>query len=149
MAADSTDPRPPVSGRGYRRQTVGFVAGGILLVIFLGCMSIAIGNRTPDGVVLESGTLVQKGEASVPAGTQLDVYYPIPYAHPPNLELGDYGEECQLVEQHEDHFRIHNTHPLSHSVKWTARGVRAAEPAPATAPEPPAEPPPPEPVHAR
>jgi hypothetical protein len=148
VALESIQPQSGDPARVRRRRTVGLVACGVLLFIFLGCMSIAIGNRTPDGVVLESGTLVQKGEAVVPSSTELDIYYPIPYARPPNLELDTDFEDGVLVAQQEDHFRVRNTHAFRRSVKWTARGIRATEPAPVAAPEPPG-PPPPEPVHAQ
>jgi hypothetical protein len=125
------------------RRKAGVAAGVVLVLIFLGCMSIAIGNRTPEGTVLEDGTLVQNGEATVPPGCEQDVYYPIPYARPPHLDVSSSFDECVLVEQREDHFRVKNVdHTFSHSVTWKARGMRCLPSPCAPASEPPLAPPP-------
>ena len=95
-----------------------WIAGCVVFVaICLGCMSI--GGRT-EIVNRDDRASSQTGKANVPGGQQLDVYYPVPYATPPNLEIAD---EFVIVEQKADHFRVKNTSTFSRTVNWTARGV--------------------------
>jgi hypothetical protein len=121
-------------------REVGLLATGLVVLIFLGCMSLSFGERSAEAPAPDCGPLVQKGEVTVPAGTEQDVYYPIPFASPPNLTIRDMIEECVVVDQKPDHFRIRNERKLGVSVcghvavQWTARGLRAsANPAPASA----------------
>jgi hypothetical protein len=97
-----------------------------MVLIFLSCMSFSIGDRSAES---PPGTnpLVQEGEVTVLPGTEQDVYYPIPYASPPNLTIKDFAKECEIVAQEPDHFRIANangTHGGFFEVKWKARGLR-------------------------
>jgi hypothetical protein len=134
------------------------VAGGtsaaVTALIFLGCMSISLGggSTTCESHNAED-VLAQEGETTVPAHGQRVVYYPVPYASPPNLELKSCWSswhECALVEQRPDLFRVHNPGAFSCTVSWTARGVRGAPPAvtvpPSGEPSAPALPPEPTPV---
>jgi hypothetical protein len=122
----------------------------MIALIFLGCMSFSFGGHydvPPDGEVL-----TQKGQVTVKGGCEQDVYYPVPYASPPNLDANDTFDHAELLEQRADHFRVRNTSALAICVNWKARGVRclgtpAVAPVPAPAPAPAAtDPPPPEPV---
>src|SRR5262249_4362379 len=68
---------------------VGALAGGMILSIFLGCMSLSIGEKTYKSGCAEvtaDNILVQTGETHLKSCGELDVFYPIPYAHTPNLE---------------------------------------------------------------
>jgi hypothetical protein len=105
-----------------------------MVLIFLGCMSFSIGERcveSPPGTT----PLVQEGEVRVQLGTEQDVYYPIPYASPPNLTIDDLMNECMIVSQEADHFRIRNDGKAnmrwgSVPIKWKARGLKGpAKPA--------------------
>src|SRR6516165_1030845 len=75
------------------------VAGGVMLALDF-----------PGGGLGGGGdTLVQQGKAVVIRNQALEVYYPIPYASPPHLNLsGFFPGSCALVEQKPDHFKIEN-----------------------------------------
>ena len=125
-------------GRGVLSRPVGILAGSITLLIFLGCMSLSIGCRTePDS------TTCQEGKVSLRKGQELDVYYPIPYASPPNLEINWDADECEIIEQKADHFRIRCKRQCEATPHWKARGLKC--PPPGTTPTvivaPPAPPP--------
>ena len=118
--------RPVPNNSPAARRWIAASALAILLVIFLGCVSINIG--WPLG---ESGTedvLVQKGTLH-PSDFDQDVFYPIPYASPPNLTIDEpFHRDVLIVEQEADHFRVRYTKdkPLAiFGVEWTARGTRA------------------------
>src|SRR5262249_22617919 len=96
----------------------------------LGCMSFSIGCPWP-AATSSDGCLTQSGSVTIPPGAEQDVYFPIPYASPPNLALGDWPEGCVLIEQKADHFRIRNMHRGglgAAEVDWTAKGVRGPAP---------------------
>jgi hypothetical protein len=123
-------------------RLAGILSGVSLLALFLGCMSLSIGDRNNDADVLD-----QSGKVCLKRGEVQDVYYPIPYASPPNLEV-DWmdADACEILEQRADHFRIvmkAGTSPFG--VKWKARGVKAPVVVPAAASPcpPPTEAPPP------
>jgi hypothetical protein len=121
---------------------VGATAAALMLTIIMGCMSLQIGCKTgPDG------TICQEGKVSLEGHQELDVYYPVPYASPPNLEIeGDSGFD--IIEQKADHFRLRckvlhiggdgRTH-----WNWKARGPKCSPgAAPTVIVTPPAPPPP-------
>jgi hypothetical protein len=107
------------TNRAARLATCVFAA-----LMSMGCLSLNFGNwsRTSD----DPAVLTQSGSAKVSVGQVTDIYYPVAYATAPNLELEDHKYE--IVEQKADHFRIRNDHGTP-DVKWTARGVRAGQPA--------------------
>ena len=119
-------------------RKVGVLAAGLVVLIFLGCMSLSFGERAPEAAP-DCSPLVQKGEVTVPVGAEQDVYYPIPYASPPNLTIHEPFLDCVIVDQKPDHFRIRNERKGillggCPAVEWTARGLRAsANLAPVTA----------------
>ena len=113
------------------------------IVIILGCMSITIGGRTTVDTTSEDGMLIQEGETQVGAGAERDVFYPIPYASPPNLEIDSTFNHYQLIDQKEDHFRVRNTsNAFCLKCEWKARGLKGSasvapfHPAELTVPEP-------------
>jgi hypothetical protein len=100
-------------------------AAVVTLLIFLGCMSISIGEKTTE--IVNDGSFVQEGNVRLRAGAEQVIWYPIPYASPPNLQMDD--DDCVILEQREDHFRVGNTdHHFSSSTHWKARGVKATPP---------------------
>lgn len=120
---------------------VGATVAALLLAIFLGCMSLEIGNRTVETPHCEDGVLFQQGEAHVPGVSNRFVRYPIPYPRKPNLEISSTFDDCQIVEEHEDGFLLRNPSCFSVKVTWKARGLRFEPP-----PAPPPAPLPPEPI---
>lgn len=121
-----------------------FAAAAFVLTAFimLGCMSFSLGGRTYQthnyDTHCENGICSEEGKTCLKSGSVQDIYYPFPYAHTPNLEITNHHDECVIVEQKEDHFRLSNQGPHMIHVHWHARGVRVVAP---TAP-PPTGPPP-------
>ncbi len=126
-------------------------AGVLLCLVVLGCMSISFGGKNYCCTDPQE-PLEQKGELCLEAQGEIDVYYPLPYASPPNLTVDGPLHRAVILEQKPDHFRVAGSGKL----KWVARGVRASPPVvvpvapspppPALAGPPPAPvPPPPEP----
>ncbi len=150
-------PRPvrrtgrPGLGEVLLSRGVGVTAGGVTLLILLGCMSFSLGGKTYTREVhechSEDGLLVQEGEAHVKGRCEIDVYYPLPYGQPPNLEMSEESDEYVLVDQKPDHFRVRNPSCFRGKVCWRARGVRSLPggPVPAGPPVSPT-PLPPEPI---
>jgi len=97
----------------------------------LGCMSFTFGGHTDMVAPHEPAATAdlakeQTGNAQVAGGEEITVYYPIPYASPPNLVMRDPNAVCRVIEQKADCFRIRNTASLTagyNYVAWTARGV--------------------------
>jgi hypothetical protein len=117
------------------RRLAGIASALAWLAIILGCMSLSIGDRTvlPDDRL----SYAQEGSVRVEIGQELDVYYPVPYASPPNLEIKGPGSYT-IVDQQADHFRVRakvegNTIGWE-GFDWTARGVRVVLPPPAVQP---------------
>lgn len=125
-------------------------AGLLLCVVVLGCMSISFGGKN---VCCNDPQepFEQKGELCLEAQGEIDVYYPIPYASPPNLTVDGPLHSAVVFDQKPDHFRVAGNGKLT----WVARGVRAgptvvvpvlpSPPPPALAGPAPPLPPPPEP----
>jgi hypothetical protein len=116
-------------------RKVGVRLGALLILIFLGCMSLQIGGKTvvsPDESLLE-----QEGCLDINANEQT-VYYPIPYQCPPNLEIKADLTVYTLVEQRADRFIIRFSGLRVQKAGWKAKGVRASTlspPPPLTHPE--------------
>jgi hypothetical protein len=123
---------------------VGLTAASLMLAIFMGCMSLSmsIGCKTgPDG------TTCQEGKVSLREGQELEVYYPVSYASPPNLEISGESNDCEIIEQKADHFRIRYKGSFDATPHWKACGQKGPPPAAAptvivTPPSPPPVPPP-------
>jgi hypothetical protein len=152
MPAAGHSPRAPDLGACPRLATV--AAGVLLCLVVLGCMSISFGGKNVCcGDPQEP--LEQKGELCLEAQGEIDVYYPLPYASPPNLTVDAASHKVVVLEQKPDHFRAYG----AGKAKWVARGVRLGPtvvvngppalpppaPLPGPAPTPPPAPPPPEP----
>jgi len=146
--------RKPWTVSAIRFRVAATLAAAAFVLIVLGCMSFSIGGKTvvrpPDGNPFE-----QSGAIELRPGAEQDIFYAIPYASTPNLEIDSTFDDVDLVEQHPDHFRVRNTSNglLSRTVEWKARGVKGLplapitvvppQPAPAASSNPP---PPPAPV---
>jgi hypothetical protein len=114
-----------------RRKLLLLLALVCVPLLTTGCLCLNIGgfgcdHGDPDGVT------AQKGELNQGHGGPVTVYYPVPYASPPNLELHDPFHRCKILEQRPDCFVVVMDGPGIPSVDWTARGVRT--PAPTSAP---------------
>ena len=95
--------------------------------IVLGCMSLSIGGRT-EVVQNEDACYVQNGEVTIPSHQEQDVYYPVPFAFPPHLTISTTFNDCKIVAQCADHFRVKNDEACSRDVTWKARGIRMGTP---------------------
>ena len=96
-----------------------------LLTLLLGCLNVNI-DRGVDG----EGLCKQSGSVSVPAGEELDVFYPKPFATPPNLTVSSTFDECVVIAQLPDHFRVRNAGLFARNADWEVRGERIVPPDP-------------------
>jgi hypothetical protein len=120
----------PVLGRKGCARARLFAGLGIAIFIgfSLGCMNLSFGGRT-EVVTKESDSIadgVQRGKAYADYGQEVVIYYPIPYASPPNLEIENDGKRyLHIVEQKPDCFKVKNNH-VGVEIAWKARGVLVA-----------------------
>jgi hypothetical protein len=96
-------------------------AAAVLVAIGLGCMNICVDRSVSTA---EDGVWKQTDTVAVPAGHEQDVFYPIPYGNPPNLTISSSFNECVVVAQFPDHFRVKNPDVFEHDVEWVAKGLR-------------------------
>jgi hypothetical protein len=141
-------PRPSRLSDLLLSRPVGATAAAISALIFLGCLSLSFDRHYP-GEHAEEGIMCHHGEVRLAAGAEEVVYYPLPFASPPNLELTSQFNWCELVKQCEDRFIVRNTSSFQLTAEWKARGPKPPPPVgPAIAAPPPVAPaaaPPPEP----
>jgi hypothetical protein len=105
-----------------RRKLLLLLALICLPLLATGCICLSFGGcerAEADGVLTQTGKVTCKCES------QVTVYYPVPYASPPNLEIHDQAKNFSLLEQRADCFRIVQVSPGLPNVDWTARGMRA------------------------
>lgn len=132
-------------GRVLLSRPVGALAGVVIVLIILGCMSLSFGGLSIGCKTEPDGTVCQEGKVSLHQGQEFDVYYPVPYASPPNLEISGDSDNCEILEQKADHFRIRCKGAADAAPHWQARGLKPPAAAPTvivTPPAPPAVPPP-------
>jgi hypothetical protein len=104
------------------------------IVIVLGCMNISLGGHSA-AVALplaeEPGAFEQAGRLPVRTGPDPQVvYYAVPFAAPPNLEIEDPSGLCDIVDQKENCFKVRfhaNVTASPQSLAWKARGSRAGQ----------------------
>jgi hypothetical protein len=121
-----------------RRKLLLLLALVCIPMLTTGCLCLNIGGFSCDHGDAD-GVTAQKGELNGGHGAPFMVYYPVPYASPPNLELHDPFHRCKILEQRADGFMVAMDGPSIPSVDWTARGVRTPAPgsvAPAVAAAP-------------
>jgi hypothetical protein len=116
------------------RRLLGTAAGLFLLGIILGCMSVSFEGRKQI-FQHDDQTYSQTGKIEIPPGQELEIYYPVPYAGPPNLVVSSTFSECQVIEQRPDHFRVKNTMSSPREITWTARGLKGPPAIVATPPQ--------------
>ena len=104
-------------------RQAGILAAVAVLVVVLGCMSISIGKFSGTEA---DGVFCQEGEVTMAAQELREVFYPVPYAHSPNLEVSSTFHDCKLVSQREGSFQVRNEAYHSVTMSWKARGLRAA-----------------------
>ena len=109
------------------RRLAGAGAATFLLAVILGCMSVSFEGRK-NIIQHDDQTFSQTGKQEVPPGQELEIYYPVPYAGPPNLVAATTFSECQVIEQRPDRFRVKNTTSSPHELTWTARGLKGPPP---------------------
>jgi hypothetical protein len=114
------------------------------LGVFLGCMSLSIGGRTYESCVHESTSdgelLIQEGETRLRSHSEQDVFYPVPFAQPPNLNLAEDCDDCVILCQAPDHFRVKNKSLFRSTVHWKAKGMKLTPlPPPPASPSPKAD----------
>jgi hypothetical protein len=86
----------------------------------MGCLALNFGGWSQKAD--DPSVLMQTGSTPIPKGQEATVYYPKPYASPPNLELDDTFHSYKIVEQRADCFRVRNDSG-TWVLNWTARGV--------------------------
>ncbi len=101
-----------------------------LPLLATGCICLSFGgwgqgfSEHTDGEHHDAGGAVtQKGALTFGNGEPVTVYYPVPFASPPNLEIRDQPNKCKIIDQRADCFRIVQDGPGVPPVHWTARGV--------------------------
>jgi hypothetical protein len=118
----------------FSRQVTA-IAGSLVVLTFLGCMSLTFQGRT---VSVENGTcpevICEKGKVHIAANCIADVYYPHAFSTRPNLEFDDHHDCCELIEQREDGFRVRNQSSFGVTMTWKARGVHTETPSPVVGP---------------
>src|SRR4051794_30240485 len=117
---------PPVPRRGVwplPRLAASALVAALTAPAFVGCLSFPPDGSSVSQSARARSILTQEGEVVLPARSEQDVYYPVPYGSPPNLELdADLFHRCEVVEQRADRFRVRNPTLLPHTINWTARG---------------------------
>ncbi len=94
--------------------------------IILGCTTgtgyeqrIYITERAVDG------TIVQEGSITLKPHEQLEIFYPVPFAQTPKLELDQSSDRVELIAQKDDRFGVRNTDlKESRKITWRAQGLR-------------------------
>jgi hypothetical protein len=106
-------------------------AGAIIVV---GCMNISLGGHSAAVSVPlgeEQGTFEQTGRLPVRTGPDpVCVYYAVPFAAPPNLEIEDPSGQSEIVDQKENCFKVRfhaNVTSSPQTLAWKARGSRASQ----------------------
>ena len=108
------------------RRRIGAAAGCAVFIAFaLGCMSIQLGGRN-EVIQTDEVTGLQTGRVDVPPGATQEIYYPVPYQSPPNLTVETFWQDCLIVEQKADHFKLKNPSGMAREVTWKARGLKMA-----------------------
>jgi hypothetical protein len=120
------------SARKHLRWRLLLVLGIICLpLLSTGCICLSFGgwggHESKESCDSEhpstGGAVTQKGNLTFGNGEPVTVYYPVPFASPPNLEIRDQFSKCRIIEQRADCFKIVQDGPSIPSVHWTARGV--------------------------
>ena len=98
------------------------VIGALTFFAFvLGCMSLNFGRME---TVQAPDSNVQSGSVTIPAHQTLDVFYPNPYVVTPNLVVENTWNDCKIVEQRPNQFRIHNPGAFAREITWKTRGEK-------------------------
>jgi len=90
-------------------------------VFALGCMSLNFGSVETRS---ESSPNAETGTVTLPANQTIEVYYPNPYLATPNLRVENSGNDCIVVEQKPNYFRIQNRTANAREITWKARGEK-------------------------
>jgi hypothetical protein len=93
----------------------------VIVICMLGCMSFNFGRVE---TVQPADATVQTGSVTIPAHQTLDIFYPSPYVVTPNLVVENSWNDCKVVEQKPNQFRINNPGPFAREISWKARGEK-------------------------
>jgi len=112
----------------WRQHGVTMIVAGVVSAVVAAAVSVGV----PLIWGLRGGqTLSQQGKFWIGAGASEDVYYPIPYSSPPNLQVefsqGPFTlQNVKIIEQKPDHFKIECPSPLGGRAefRWRAEGLR-------------------------
>lgn len=131
--------RSLMSTGSLRWRLAGVVAVVLLGTMVVGCMSgliidsIKPVSTGPVGVTTDaSGVVMQEGNITVGKGCEQEVFFPVPYAAIPNLEVSEPScvtSHFHLKAQEKTSFLIENKDEFfSRTFHWKARGVRELQP---------------------
>src|SRR4051794_11762621 len=88
----------PATRKLTRRKLLLLLALICIPLLATGCFCLNVGGVSCEHAEA-SGVMAQKGEIQGAHGAPVTVYYPAPYASPPNLELHDPFHKCKILEQ--------------------------------------------------
>jgi hypothetical protein len=115
-------------------NTAACVAACVGAIIVVGCMNISLGGHSAAVSVPlaeEQGTFEQTGRLPVRTGPDpVCVFYAVPFASPPNLDVEDPSGQCDIIEQKENCFKVRfhaNVTSSPQTLAWKARGTRASQ----------------------
>ena len=113
----------------FRHRSI-LAAGLALAIATAGCMSPFSPSRTVvSDAPATAGVAVDTGKLVVGPHAFQDVYYNVPFAAAPKLEVPDHWGKCQVVMETPTRFRVLNHTGSDLEVDWKAVGAKAA-PAP-------------------
>jgi hypothetical protein len=120
--------RPASWAQHYPRRL--FIASALMFLtcIILGCMSLSFGEHNTT-ITHEDGLLIQEDTIELHGAAAQTIYYPVPYAGPPNLVVESTFHTVVIEEQAADHFRVRCDDPFG-KVDWKAKGQRVPPPTP-------------------
>jgi serine/threonine protein kinase len=134
---DEVSPATEVKARAWKHRVVSAVIGRPLLLLLLigshllcGLIGFMISSASsPTTASPTTATMIQEGNVRVNVGDKFEIFYPVPYATPPNIQLtwdDDPWHVIKLQEQKADRFTIQSTggNAVWVTVHWRAEGVR-------------------------
>ena len=115
--------RPPTLLRG---QVVTILVAAVVAVVVAVTISASINLLWMASSGGRDDRLRQEGKTKVGPDGEREVFYAVPYAGPPNLEIESANLNfIKLKEQKADHFTIQSVVPSE--VRWRAEGIRAVK----------------------
>jgi hypothetical protein len=129
---------PPPAVIPIKKPAPSRLAGCGLTVLVAALVAAVVATLISVGVNLlmaklgggQGDRLVQEGKVIVGVQGEQQVFYPIPYAAPPNLQLGAGPADMhsvKITEQKPDHFKVMPVGGINapREYRWRAEGIRA------------------------